>query len=756
MTASWFVLVLALEQEPTCLASLVDSQRMQQRAEVQAAAIAVCTYFSSWQPSDYQDARARRLEAARRNPNNPIAHYLVGLLAIRGRDLRVPGLTGHFLRAGYTQTNAELEGRRALERALAVDERFGDAARALAELAIYLPTPQNLEIADRALQLVLARTPENAELWLDRSEIAWLRNDRADAVQSAQRAAQLQSNASVQHALAAALLLPPSDDAAGAKAYLDGLAELDSASIDRYLDDVRPILRTVEAEELAGIKDLSALRGWLTRFWQLQAANANITVAERLAEQLNRARTAHTTYRRSTYRLARQESRVIRMMLRDPKTDSLPFDDRGLLFLRLGRPDTVISSTPSIGGGPQLPIPVNESWVYHGGGPGNVYHFFRVEGYPDFTIGGVPECVLPPTNRPAVMTPEDLKQAAFHDWRIIIPLYLAGYSSFFESRTMYEPQLGGVAASCFSGLSAASRGDTTVFGKQAYLTLGNLTYRADAQRYYNAALNRVAVDVPFSSKAPLHASAYAFRSTTGGTELVAALIAPAELLKPDSSASGFVYSLDLSLIAIDSSGTVVRRDTTQRFGAQRRLMDGELLRMQLTLPDVTPGVNDLRIILRNTNAPEIGQGKSVVRILPDLSTSQLSISDIVLAEQPAGSYRRGAISLALRPTHQFAQAQEFTLFYELHGLPPATQYRTNVELVREPGELAKLAGKRGDTRFAADFRDTSPQTAGTIQQLRRIQSNLAPGVYLVRVTVTAGREKIVRETTLKVVESGNR
>jgi hypothetical protein len=754
MTAFWFVLVLAMQQETTCLAPLVDSQRMQQRAEVRDAANAVCSYFSSWQASDYQDARARSAEAARRNPNNPIAHYLIGLLAIRGRDLRVPGLTGHFLRAGYTQTNAELEGRRALERALAVDERFGDAARALAELAIYLPTPQNLEIADRALQQVIARTPENAALWLDRSEIAWLRNDRADAVQSAQRAAQLQSNASVQHALAAALMLPPSDGAAGAQAYLSGLAELDSASIDRYLDDVRPILRTVEAEELAGINDLSALRRWLTDFWQLQAATANITIAERLAEQLNRARTAQTTYRRSTYRLARQESRVIRMMLRDPKTDSLPFDDRGLLFMRLGRPDTVISSTPSMGGGPQLPIPVNESWVYHGGGPGNVYHFFRVEGYPDFAIAGVPECVVPPPNpRPP---PVNGRRPPGHDWGLVIPLYLASYSAFFESRAVYEPQLGGVVASCYSGLNAASRGDTTSFGKQAYLTLGNLTYRADAQRYYNAALNRVAVDVPFRSKAPLHASAYAFRTPSGGTELVAALIAPAELLRPDSSASGFVYSVDLSIIAIDSSGTVVRRDTTQRFSAQRRLLAGEFLRMQLTLLDVTPGVNDLRIILRNTNAPEIGQGKSVARILPDLGTSQLSISDIVLAEQPAGSFRRGAISLALRPTHQFAQAQEFTLFYELHGLPQATQYRTNVEFVREPGELAKLAGKRGETRFAADFRDTSPPTSGTIQQLRRIQSNLTPGTYLVRVTVTAGRDKIVRETTLKVVESGNR
>ena len=334
MTAFWFVLVLAMQQEPTCLAPLVDSQRVQQRAEVRDAANAVCTYFNSWHASDYQDARARSAEAVRRNPNNPIAHYLVGLLAIRGRDLRVPGLTGHFLRAGYTQTNAELEARRALERALAVDERFGDASRALAELAIYLPTPQNLEIADRAT--------------------------------------------------------------------------------------------------------------------------------------------------------------------------------------------------------------------------------------------------------------------------------------------------------------------------------------------------------------------------------------------------------------------------------------GEFLSMQVTLADVTPGVNDLRIILRNTNTPDIGLGKSVVHILPDLGTSQLSISDIVLAEQPTGSYRRGAISLALRPTHQFAQGQEFTLFYELHGLAPATPYRTNVELVREPGELAKLAGKRGDTRFAADFRDTGPQTSGTIQQLRRIQSNLTPGVYLVRVTVAAGREKIVRETTLKVVESGNR
>ena len=490
------------------------------------------------------------------------------------------------------------------------------------------------------------------------------------------------------------------------------------------------------------------------RFWQLQAANANIAIAERLAEQLNRARTAHTTYRRSTYRLARQESRVIRMMQRDPKTDSLPFDDRGLLFMRLGRPDTVISTTPSMGGGPQLPIPVNESWVFGGGGPGNVFHFFRVDGYPDFAIGGIPECVVPPPNpRPP---PVNGRRPPGHDWGLVIPLYLAGYSAFFESRAVYEPQLSGVVASCYSGLNAASRGDTTVFGKRTYLTLGGQIYRADAQRYYNAALNRVVVEVPFRSKAPLHASAYAFRSQSGGTELVAALIAPAELLRADSTATGFVYSLDLSLIAIDSAGAVVRRDTTQRFGGSRRLLPAEFLRTQLTLPEVTPGVNDVRIILRNTNAPEIGQGKSVVRILPDLGTSQLSISDIVLAEQPSGSYHRGATSLSLRPTHQFAQAQEFTLFYELHGLPPGTQYRTNVELVREPGELAKLAGKRGDTRFAADFQDISPQTAGTIQQLRRIQSNLAPGVYQVRVIVTAGRHRIVRETTLKVVEQTNR
>ena len=729
---------------------LLHPQRLQQRNEVAAAARTVCAYFRTQQAADYQDARASTVEAVRRNPNNPLSHYLAGMLAIRGRDLRVPGLGGHFLRAGYTQTNAELDGRRALLRALEIDGRFADAARGLAELAIYLPTPQNLEIADRALKQVVERAPELWEPWLDRSEISWLRSDRADAVASAQRAAALQSNASVQHALAAALFLPPADLPAGAQAYLDGLSKLDSVSLDRYLDDVRPILRLVEAEELARVENLNALREWLTRFWQLQAASANITVGERLSEQLNRARTAHVLYRRATYRLARLGSRVIVMMWRDPKADSLPFDDRGLLFMRLGKPDTVISSTPSMGGAPQLPIPVNESWVYSGGGPGNVYHFFRVEGYPDFAIAGIPECVVPEPNQRG--PPVNGRLGPGHDWNLVIPLYLAGYSAFFESRAIYEPQLGTVLASCFSGLSAASRGDTTVFGKQTYLTLGGLIYRTDAQRYYNAALSRVVVEVPFSSKAPLHASAYAFRSLTGGTELVAALIAPAELLQPDSSASGFVYSLDLSMIAIDSTGKIVRRDTTQKFGAARRLLASEFLRTQLTIPDVTPGVNNVRIILRNTNAPTIGQGKSVVRILPDLGTTQLSISDIVLAEQGAGSYRRGAIALALRPTHQFAQAQEFTLFYELHGLPASTQYRTNVELIREPSDLAKLAGKRGDTRFAANFRDTSAETAGTLQQLRRIQSNLAPGIYRVRVTVTIGRDIVVRETTLRIVE----
>ena len=204
--------------------------------------------------ADYQDARASTVEAVRRNPNNPLSHYLAGILAIRGRDLRVPGLSGHFLRAGYTQTNAELEGRRALLRALEVDGRFADAARGLAELAIYLPTPQNLGIADRALKQVIEREPELWELWLDRSEISWLRSDRADAVASAQRAAALQPNASVLHTLAAALFMPPADLATGAKAYLAGLSELDSVSLDRYLDDVRPILRSVEAEELAPSK----------------------------------------------------------------------------------------------------------------------------------------------------------------------------------------------------------------------------------------------------------------------------------------------------------------------------------------------------------------------------------------------------------------------------------------------------------------------------------------------------------------------
>jgi hypothetical protein len=196
---------------------------------------------------------------------------------------------------------------------------------------------------------------------------------------------------------------------------------------------------------------------------------------------------------------------------------------------------------------------------------------------------------------------------------------------------------------------------------------------------------------------------------------------------------------------------VVRRDTTQRFGAGRRLAPGEFLRMQVELPSITPGVNDVRIVLRNTNAPAIGQGKSVVRIIPDLGTPALSISDIVLAERPTGGYRRGAISLSLRPTHQFGQRQELTLFYELNGVAPGTDYRTRVELLSEPGTVGKLAGARGASRFDADFRDTSPETAGTIQQLRRIQSDLVPGVYRVRVTIAVGSSTIVRETTLRIV-----
>jgi hypothetical protein len=686
--------------------------------------------------ADWDRARDVFERGTDRFPDVARVHHGLGLSYAAAPEIRTTTLGGVLEGVTVGQSIAEILGRdprtrarRAFVRALTEDPAFGPAAVKLAELAV----------ADGRDEGALLEA-RNALLGADAAggggaDVSRALADVRSALGDYAGAEALLANASspdALHARAVSLLLQAGKAKAGADAYFQGIGVLDAENAERYYRDIEPIVLPAEEADWR-VANLSARRFWLHRFWSGRAAESGVTEVERLAEHYGRMALARRSYLRNSRRGIDGPG----VLLADASPEGSAFDDRGIVLLRRGLPVKVVRTA-------QKGVLPNETWVYSdpGTGANQLFHFVALRGSRDFML--VADLLS------ALDTPE--AQAGDDRTRAVLALV--------EDRAAYEPQYQAVAGRLRVVLQqgAAVQSADLLRGTE----VRSMLERADAD-YRATARRALAEDVHFprfDRPVPFHFDIFSFRTPFGRTDLTTAFAVPADAVAASPTDNGYVYPIELSVILYDTlQGTVTRRDTVQRIQTDRLLGAGEFLRPHIVQPVIASEHTVYRVVVRSpiVNGGTVYSGGTRIR---ELGGPGLLISDLVLAEpDSAGDWIRGSLRLALTLPRTFQPGRPFQLFYEVYNLAADTPYRTQlrVDPIDRRGifDRVKSLFGGGPPRIDLRFEDTAePDGDGVIQEIRDMGSDLPPGRYRMRLTVTSltTGEIAETETTFDVVD----
>jgi hypothetical protein len=528
-------------------------------------------------------------------------------------------------------------------------------------------------------------------------------------------------------ARAEALLRQPGRADAGAAAYFEGAALIDHTTAPRYFEQVRMIATERELAEW-DTQPIEARREFIKHFWDLRAASSGKTVAERLAEHYTRLAEAQERFRRQGKRGGAPAGSMLAQKF---DAEQLPFDERGLIFVRHGEPLQIIRTSNS-------ELRPNETWVYQlPSGKNQMYHFVVLRDGTDYRLVDDVLLALDPS---ALELPYDgiealLDQRGAYDARynIIAARFEQIRNNKWAASTANVQCLAQGGTNC---LGAGSAAGGMIGGVNAMLQTIATTRTALAVENREAALTALATDTDrpeFREALPFYYDVYTFKGGEQNTDLTAAIAIPGTSLEPRQTTEGLVYTVQLSLIVIDTStNRVVRTDTTYSFRSDRRLGDGEHVRLHTSLAASSSKTTIHRLVIRDLGKASRGQMYGGGTTVPSYLSAGLMISDIVLAEPTDGTWERGTAKLALVPPRQFLESRPLTLFYELYNLPDATPYKTEISLAPTDksgglGSIKKLfGGKDGSMRLSFEG-SARVDALGRVQETRRVTTQLKPG-----------------------------
>ncbi|MGQ0560334.1 MAG: hypothetical protein ACT443_00505 [Gemmatimonadota bacterium] len=685
--------------------------------------------------------RARNIfeRAAQKLPEDPRPLYGLGLARIGGPGVRIPSPLGVLDKIVIAQSIAEIVKRDPIslakadfKKALALDPNFVSAAVELAHISLDSRDKENMEAAAVALRRMVAAQHGGTRAAVALSELEEALGNVDAAASAAAVATSISagttSSASAEHARGVALLRQPDRIQDGARAYFSGVERLSEETAPTYYDAVVAIASEREKGAWASA-DLEGRKQWLERFWGVRAASAGITVAERMAEHFKRLAAAHDKYRRESKRGAAPGGSLV---VQTYKSDMLPFDDRGVIYVRHGAPDEIVRTS-------DIDLRPNETWVYRRNEKNVLYNFVVLREASDFRLVEDVLAALDPSTR-GVPTEAAVK--------------------LLRDRQAYEPRYAAVAQR-FESYDRASRGFANAMAASETMQDANTAstrLSAELREQALAALNSDS-DVPdFKGDLPFWYDLYAFKGRAGLTDVTAAAAIPGTSLFSQPMGTQFIYSIQASLIFVDTATSeITRKDSVFTYLSSRVLGEHEHLRLtiDMTVPHSKAGLH--RIVLRDRVNPGAGQlygGPSDIR---NFSGESLMMSDIVLAESEDGGWRRGDARLALVPPRQFEEKKPLKLFYELYNLPANAAYRTEISMapvagVTGFGRIRKLFGGSDGTIQLQFEGGAPPDTEGTIQELKQVSAEVKPGKYKVVVRVTnLDNQQSVRSETVFVV-----
>jgi len=565
-----------------------------------------------------------------------------------------------------------------------------------------------LPVLEARVRRELATDSANARLWLVLAELRNGSGDLLGAQAAAARALALGADSALALRVQAESMLRRSDGAErGLELYERAVSHLTRASAGRFRADIAPLMTDVEAEWWSSSGD-EERRRWLLASWEHRAALAGVAVADRVAEHYRRMAAAAEQYEpvgtgsgggANADVLWREDYR------------RLPYDERGLVYVRRGPPLEVLRSHVPIGS--SLP---NLAWVYvRVDGSVDLFHFSKGRG-----AGTSYRVVTPPASCGPSLLPRQVVDAA----------QAAVESGWVMEGAPMRGELNRALVSCFTGSPDDWRTRRI-----------NSRMNALAQRQVVAeALEQESPRPPFEEGVPALFDFYTFRGAGGGTDVVAAFAVPLEPAEP--------MPLRLTATVADETGGVIRRVGSQARGVTVvqpaiRETDGRAWGFAYLPMQVQPTPEaSYRVVLEDTARAGRGGMWGGQLEVPAYGGGALMLSDVIVTGTGPALWQRGDVSLPLQPARSFEPGEAVVLFYEVYNVPAGEPFRTQIEVRREREGLGqRLLGLfGGGSALRLAFNSTAPQDSeGTVQEVRTLQTQLEPGTYRVRVRLTDGR-----------------
>lgn len=663
--------------------------------------------------ADLRRARDRFEDATKADSDLAAAELGLGMSWLRDPEItdHAPGVIMGRAFSEALGRDARSRASRAFRGALEHDPGLTEAAVLLAGIATEKLDDDDLAAARASLDRAEAEGRSDADADLALARVAAAQQDFDAARRAAVRAARgPDPPPGARYALARSLL-GQGELEAGAREYFAAVDSASGATIQDIYDDARPIASEVELAEWQAA-DSAGRRAWLHRYWDVRAALSGESVAARIAEHYRRLDRATRDYPRLRKYGAPPSNALL---LERP---DLPFDDRGIILVRHGEPARIIRSRGELR---------NESWAYPAlEGGYRLLHFVQYASA--LSAGGT-------AGNPYASSIDGAVPQAYNDFVLVYnvlcdPEYLA-------DRELLDRRLSFVSCDEFDRRSVS----------------------AEVRRDALAALASDSDRPDFAKPLPFVYDLFAFRGDWGRTDLTAAVALPARALHPTVTGNGTRWSIDLSSIVVDSvERRIVRADTSLVIREPEHGLPDDIVLATLGLP-VVPGHRLAhRLVVRDATDTTSGGMLGRALDIPDFGGDSLMLSDVVLAAPgETGSFRRGSVALRLVPTREY-RGGAFDVFYEVYNLAADHAYTTELLIEHEGGGIGHAVKRLfggGGPEVRLRFEGVAQLEAdGVVREIRSIESELSPGRYRVRITLTdseTGRST-TRERPFTVIE----
>ncbi len=548
---------------------------------------------------------------------------------------------------------------------------------------------------------------------------------------------------------------------AAMEAYWEGCKLADDETGLQYWLDVEVLATPDELLEWDRFRRLPAsqtdLCAYLRRYWGKRALASTMTLGARMDQHYSRVRYAQVNYRRRSGRKSITFSNEV------GRPQNSAYDDRGLLYIRMGEPDRTSQFIGNPQGTDRSAVSAecyqpNESWAYDYPGGTRVYHLTTNGGTDDFwlirNLGLVYRCGAPEASAQgsggAINVLSPVNQ---HRFVALGPAANLVLQDLYRSRQGLDPRYAR-AAQRMSDPNAGFRLNTVgskALENQHVLQLERDWTLADTE----FAIQTVPEKPDVEPNSRLLVESLQFRGTRRGTTRVwINAVIEADRLTPRVEDQAYVYRVDAHLALMDERGEFSRLERSFQARAPRRLREDESIPVRIAV-DVSPGLYDYTLLIRDAlsepGAVRSGNYFSSETIVRDLSGNLPVTSDIAVAADSGGSWAPlspvgpGA-GLRPGPAHRTGNDGVAYVYFEAYNLTPGGKYETRVTFSPEDD---------GDESFDLTFAGEVPFVGAprTRRILRLELGDTKPGIYEMSVTVKdveSGRETLPLKTAIVV------